>query len=72
MTDGNLPKGAARQKCRGCNGAGEISLSPLARQTGHAVMPMVTCPKCDGLGREGISLKPYVSPTRMADGSETA
>lgn len=67
----NLPEDRRGETCRTCNGSGEVSLSPLARKTGHAVMPMVTCPNCDGLGREGISLKPYISPTRMADGRET-
>lgn len=59
------------RKCHTCGGEGQVSLSPLGRKSGHAVMPMVTCPNCDGLGREGIALKPYRSPTRMHDGSET-
>lgn len=56
-----------KRKCRDCNGVGKVS---LASRT-HAVMPMVTCPRCDGSGKEGGSLPSHISPDRLADGRDS-
>jgi len=71
MTAEHLSEKKRGKKCRTCGGSGEMSLSPLGRKNGVAIMPMVTCTNCDGIGRESISLKPYISPARMADGRDT-
>ena len=56
-----------QQKCKTCNGTGEVSLAGFS---GYAVMPMVTCMTCDGTGKQGGEQKGHISPHRMAEGRD--